>query len=142
MHLDKLIVVQLAKKFLAFYGISRFIGNAIAQAVSCRLLASETRVRARSVHVGFVVDKVSLGQVSVRVLRFPLSVALHRCSILTHVSSGRWTMGPLEAQFRRDVVSPHRNSRNTEVHNCVLKSLSLVPTTSHMNPAHTHTPSF
>jgi hypothetical protein len=30
---------------------------------------------------------------------FPLSVSFHRCSIFTHVSSGGWTKGPLEAQF-------------------------------------------
>jgi hypothetical protein len=30
---------------------------------------AETRVRPRSVHVGFVVDKVALGQVFMRVLR-------------------------------------------------------------------------
>jgi hypothetical protein len=34
-----------------------------------------------SVHVGFVVDKVALGLVFPRVLRFSLSVSFHRCSI-------------------------------------------------------------
>jgi hypothetical protein len=43
-------------------------GRAMAQAVSRRPLTSETRVRARD--VGFVVDKVVLGQAFLRVLRF------------------------------------------------------------------------
>jgi hypothetical protein len=34
-----------------------------------------------SVHVGFVVDKVALGQVFLRVLGFPLSISFHWCSI-------------------------------------------------------------
>jgi hypothetical protein len=33
-----------------------------------------------SIHVGFVVDKVALGQVFLRVLRFPLSISFHRRS--------------------------------------------------------------
>jgi hypothetical protein len=32
-------------------------------------------------HVGFVVDKVALGQVFPLVLRFSLSISFHRCSI-------------------------------------------------------------
>jgi hypothetical protein len=43
----------------------------MAQAVSRRPLTVEARVLSRvSVRVGFVVDKVSLGQVFLRVLRF------------------------------------------------------------------------
>jgi hypothetical protein len=45
--------------------------RAIAQAVSHRLLTAGTQVRSRAVHVGSVVDKVALGQVFVRVRRFP-----------------------------------------------------------------------
>jgi hypothetical protein len=37
----------------------------------------------RSVHVRFVVDKVALGQVFFRVLRFFPCVSFHQCSILT-----------------------------------------------------------
>jgi hypothetical protein len=57
---------------------------------------------AMSVHVGFVVDKVALGQV------FPCQ---YRSTAAPYslMSSGAWTMGPLQAQFRRDTVSPHRN---------------------------------
>jgi hypothetical protein len=66
----------------------------------------------RSVHVGFVVDKMALGQVFSESFGFPPSVSFHRCSIFTHISSGWWTMGPLETQFHRDIVSPHHNSNN------------------------------
>jgi hypothetical protein len=45
-------------------------GRAMAQVVSRWPLTAETRVRSRSVHVEFVVDKVALGQVFPRVLRF------------------------------------------------------------------------
>jgi hypothetical protein len=31
----------------------------------------------------------------------------------TLVSSGGWTMGPLAAQFHRDIVSPHHNKKRT-----------------------------
>jgi hypothetical protein len=33
-----------------------------------------------SVHVGFVVDKVALGQGFPQVLQFPLSISFHQCS--------------------------------------------------------------
>jgi len=39
----------------------------------------------RSVHVIFVIDKVSMGQVFVQVLRFSLSVSFHFCSILIFI---------------------------------------------------------
>jgi hypothetical protein len=48
----------------------RQLGRAMAQAVSRRPLTAEVRVHPRSVHVGFMVDKVALGQVFPRVLRF------------------------------------------------------------------------
>jgi hypothetical protein len=50
----------------------------MAQAVSRRPLTAAARVRAQVNPVGFVVYKVALGQVSLRVLRFPLSVSFHR----------------------------------------------------------------
>jgi hypothetical protein len=47
----------------------------MAQAVSRRPLTAESRVRARVNTCGFVVDKVALGQVFLRVLRFsPVSI--------------------------------------------------------------------
>jgi hypothetical protein len=51
------------------------IGRAIAQAVSRRLLTAETRFAPRSVHVGFVVEKVALGKIFLPVFRFfPVSI--------------------------------------------------------------------
>ena len=44
--------------------------RAMAQAVSLRPPTAEARVRSRSVHAGFVVDKLALGQVFPRALRF------------------------------------------------------------------------
>jgi hypothetical protein len=46
------------------------MGRDMAQAVSRRPLTAEAWVRSRVVHVGFVVDKVALGQVFRLVLRF------------------------------------------------------------------------
>jgi hypothetical protein len=45
-------------------------GRAMAQVVSRRPLTAEARVCPGSIHVGFVVDKVALGQVFLQVLRF------------------------------------------------------------------------
>jgi hypothetical protein len=41
----------------------------MAQVVSRRPLTAEARIVSGSIHVGFVVDKVTLGQVFLRVLR-------------------------------------------------------------------------
>jgi hypothetical protein len=50
-------------------------GCAMAQAVSWRPLTVEAQVHAQVVHVEFVVDKVALGQVFLRVLWFfPVSI--------------------------------------------------------------------
>jgi hypothetical protein len=54
----------------------------MAQAVSRRPLTTEARGSVPSqVHVRFVVDKVALGQVFLRVVGFPLSISFHWCSI-------------------------------------------------------------
>jgi hypothetical protein len=53
----------------------------MAQVVSRRPLTAEARVRARSVHVGLMVDKVALGRIFLRVLRFsPVNISFHRRS--------------------------------------------------------------
>jgi hypothetical protein len=57
-----------------------YVGRAMAQVVSRRPLTAETRVRAGSIHVGFVVDKVALGQVFLRVLRFFPVISFHHRS--------------------------------------------------------------
>jgi hypothetical protein len=69
-----------------------------------RLVASLSQRRPvfvqRSVHMGFVVDKVALGQVFLRLLwlshQYNPTVALY-----THISSGGWTIGPLAAAVQR-----------------------------------------
>jgi hypothetical protein len=55
-------------------------GRAMAQAVSRRPLTTEARGSVPGqVHVRFVVDKVALGQVFLRVVGFPLSISFHWC---------------------------------------------------------------
>jgi hypothetical protein len=57
-----------------------------------------------------MVDKVALGQVFLRVLRFsPVNINPPLLHIHSYVIWG-WTKGPLEAQFHRDKVSPHRSN--------------------------------
>jgi hypothetical protein len=51
--------------------------------------------------VGFVVDKVTLGQVSSEYLGFPSQFAFHRLLHTHHLSSGAGTIGQIEA----DVLS-------------------------------------
>jgi hypothetical protein len=50
----------------------------MAQAVSCRPLTAVARVCTWVNPVGFLVDKVALGQVFLRVLWFSPSVSFHR----------------------------------------------------------------
>jgi hypothetical protein len=52
----------------------------MAQAVSRRPFTAEACYRVRSIHLGFVVHKVALGQVFLRVLQFFLSISFHRRS--------------------------------------------------------------
>jgi hypothetical protein len=78
--------------------INIHVGRDMAQVVSRRPLTAEDRVRARSVHVGLLVDKVALGQVRLRVLLFsPVSIIPPRLSIFIY-----HLVWP---QFR-DIVSP------------------------------------
>jgi hypothetical protein len=65
----------------------------------------------RSVHAGFVLDKVTLGQVSLWALQVSLSISFHHCSIFTHVSCEGWTKGLPAVQFHKDIVSPHHNDK-------------------------------
>jgi hypothetical protein len=71
----------------------RLVGHVIAQAVS-RWLPTV----ARSGHVGFVVDKVALGQVFSEYFGFPCQFLFHRLlHILHRLSSGAGTIGQLVA---------------------------------------------
>jgi hypothetical protein len=76
------------------------VGRAIAQVVSRRLPTAAARVRAqsRSGNVGFVVNKVALGQVSSEYFGFPCQFSFHRLlPIHHHLSSGAGIIGQLEA---------------------------------------------
>jgi hypothetical protein len=54
----------------------------VAHVVNRRSLTVENRVRSQAIHVGFVVDKLTLGQVFLRVRP---SVSLHQGSIFIHL---------------------------------------------------------
>jgi hypothetical protein len=55
-------------------------GRAVVQAVSRRPLTAVAGFAFGSVHMGFVMEKVALGQVFLRVLMFSLPVSFHRTS--------------------------------------------------------------
>jgi hypothetical protein len=59
----------------------------MAQAVSRLPLTAESVFAPGSIHVRFV-DKVALGQVSLRVFRFHLSISFHRHSPYSHIICG------------------------------------------------------
>jgi hypothetical protein len=64
-------------------------GRAMAQVVSRRPLTAKARVRARINHVGFVVDKMELEQVFLRVLRFsPVNIRIIPPSLSKLISTG------------------------------------------------------
>jgi hypothetical protein len=86
--------------------------RAMAQAVSRRLLTVDGRVRALTGHVGFVVDKVMLGQASLRVLAFHLSKSFHNGSSYSHYHMGYEQQARLWQQFR-DIFSPIDNGNMT-----------------------------
>jgi hypothetical protein len=61
----------------------------MAQVVSRRPLTAEARVHTR---VGFVVDKVALGQVYLRIFRFLLSIYHSTITLQTHIIWGMRNM--------------------------------------------------
>jgi hypothetical protein len=63
-------------------------GRAMAQVVSRRLSPR----RPGSIHVGFVVDKVALGQVFLRALRFSPSIYHSTFALQTHIIWGMRNM--------------------------------------------------
>jgi hypothetical protein len=75
---------------------SQEIGRATAQEVSGWLPASVARVRARSGNVGFVVDKVALGQVLSEYFGFLCQLPFHQI-IHPHNHPGQVTIGQLVA---------------------------------------------
>jgi hypothetical protein len=57
----------------------------MAQAVSRRPLTAEAWVQRGSVHMGFVIYRVALGQVFLRVLRLSHVSSFHRASPLSYI---------------------------------------------------------
>jgi hypothetical protein len=54
-------------------------------AISRRLSPRRLGFAPRSVHMGFVVDTVTLGQVYLQVLRFLLVIFFHCCAVFTNI---------------------------------------------------------
>jgi hypothetical protein len=65
----------------------------------------------RSGHVGFMIDKIALGQVFSEVLRLPLPFSFHRLLQFHHLSSGAGTIGQLVADVPNGLKS-HPTPRN------------------------------
>jgi hypothetical protein len=63
---------------LSFISLKQSIGHAIDQAVSRLLPTAAARIRAWSGHVGFVVDKVALGQVFSEYFGFPCQLSFQQ----------------------------------------------------------------
>jgi hypothetical protein len=68
--------------FSSTYEVTGSVGRAIAQAVSRWLPTAAAQVRARAWQVGFVVDKVAIGQVFHEYFGFPCQFSFHQ--ILYH----------------------------------------------------------
>jgi hypothetical protein len=74
------------------------LGRAIAQAASRRLSTAAARFETRSGHVGFVADKVALGQVFSEYLGFPCYFSFYRLfHTHHHLPSGPGTIGQIVA---------------------------------------------
>jgi hypothetical protein len=82
----------------------------MAQVVSRRSLTAEARVRARAIHVGFVVDKVALEQVFSEFFGFPLSIYHSTVALQTHIV---WGMRNMLAQYANVSRHPRLGTRPT-----------------------------
>jgi hypothetical protein len=81
------------------------VGRAIAQAVSRWLSTVAARVRGRFWQVGFMVEKVALGQVFSSVS--PATLHSTNCSIVTTITRGRYNR-PVVADVPSGLIStPH-----------------------------------
>jgi hypothetical protein len=68
-----------------------------------------------STHMGFVVDKVALGQIFLRVLRV-FSCQYHSTVVIhTHISSRGWTVCPFLAAVQRRSFTPSIKSKKTRL---------------------------
>jgi hypothetical protein len=90
------------------YYINWYCCHAMVQAVSHRPQTAEARVLA--VHVGFVVDKLELGQVFLQVLQFSLSVSFHCGSPYSYII---WGMN--NRPVGGCIVSHHRHKQHEQL---------------------------
>jgi hypothetical protein len=74
------------------FSLPLWLGRAIAQAVSLWLPTAAARVRARSGHVGFVVDKTAREQVFSEYFGLPCKLSFHQ---ILHPHSHRYNIGQL-----------------------------------------------
>jgi hypothetical protein len=77
---DRNVVMTVFSRTLDLTVAVRQIGGLVSGLSSWRHIFDP-----RSGNVGFVVDKVAMGQIFLPVLPFPLSVSLHQCSILIFI---------------------------------------------------------
>jgi hypothetical protein len=82
----------------------------MVQAVSRQTLTANARVRSHISHMGFVVDKVALGDFYLRVLRFcPIRIVPSGCTLFIHLFF-LWLDSPIWAwasSFRRGFMVTH-----------------------------------
>jgi hypothetical protein len=72
------LILSVSARLQAEARLTEIKGRAIAEAASRRVPTAAARVRARSGHVGFVVDKVALGQVFSVYFDFPCQSSFHK----------------------------------------------------------------
>jgi hypothetical protein len=112
MSLQEHLCYKNSMKHLYYPVTSLQPGRTMAQAVIRRPLTAEARVHARSAHVEFVVDKVALGQVFLRVLRFS-PVKYNSTVAVQLIASGGWTIYPLVAAVHRRSLTPSKSIPTT-----------------------------
>jgi hypothetical protein len=101
-------------------GYQRLGGRYHAKAVPWlrRLVTAFSPRRPGLVHTGYVVCRVALGQVSLRVLQFPLSVSLHRDSPYSYIT---WRMNNRPVQRHSLIPSTRITTRYHPVLGLTLK---------------------
>jgi hypothetical protein len=99
-----------------------FAGRAPAQAVSHRFPTAVAWVKPGSGHVGFMADKVALGQVFSEYFGFPCQFAFHRL-LHNHLSSGVGTVGQKWPQYEVGSVTPQKKNVSFNFPSSCIKSL-------------------
>jgi hypothetical protein len=110
--------VSLSYRVRCFFN---YLYNVIkAVPISCRLLISGARFRAKLIPVGFVAGQSNIWT------SFLLSVSFHLCSIPFHVPPVRWTLGPWRPQFYWDITWLQRNNNVKALWRCKHSSWLLL----------------